>query len=131
MPKARPKLIFGKACSFENPLKAIPEAIGRGSNLGNAESKDPDFALKYRKLRRLYRRRPKNGRRICVDEFGPLNLQPHHGKCLAKEAMCNDIGLPFADPVALGIFWLPTIWKRENCSANSKNGNDGLNSFRS
>ena len=49
------------------------------------ESKDPDFALKYRKLRRLYRRRPKNGHRICVDEFGPLNLQPHHGKCLAKD----------------------------------------------
>ena len=36
-------------------------------------------------MRRLYRRRPKNGRRICVDEFGPLNLQPHHGKCLARD----------------------------------------------
>jgi transposase len=48
------------------------------------ESTDPQFATKYRKLRRLYGRRPKNGRRICVDEFGPLNLQPHHGKCLAK-----------------------------------------------
>lgn len=48
------------------------------------ESTDPQFATKYRKLRRLYGRRPKGGRRICVDEFGPLNLQPHHGKCLAK-----------------------------------------------
>lgn len=49
------------------------------------QSNDPEFATKYRKLKRLYRRRPKNGRRICVDEFGPLNLQPHHGKCLAKD----------------------------------------------
>jgi transposase len=30
----------------------------------------------------LYRRRPEGGRRICVDEFGPLNLQPRHGACL-------------------------------------------------
>lgn len=49
------------------------------------ESSDPGFARKYRKLRRLYSCRPKNGRRICVDEFGPLNLQPHHGKCLARD----------------------------------------------
>jgi len=49
------------------------------------ESNDPDFAKKYRRLRRLYRGCPKHGRRICVDEFGPLNLQPHHGKCLAQD----------------------------------------------
>jgi transposase len=46
------------------------------------ESHDPDFAAKYRAVRRLYRRRPANGRRLCVDEFGPLNLQPRHGTCL-------------------------------------------------
>src|SRR5262249_25039940 len=45
------------------------------------ESTDPDFVRKYRALRRLYRRRPKGGRRICVDEFGPLNLLPRHGAC--------------------------------------------------
>jgi transposase len=47
------------------------------------ESSDPQFAPKYRRIRRLYRRRPKGGRRICVDEFGPLNLLPRHGRCLA------------------------------------------------
>jgi transposase len=46
------------------------------------ESNDPDFVPKFRAIRRLYRRRPGNGRRICVDEFGPLNLQPRHGRCL-------------------------------------------------
>lgn len=49
------------------------------------ESQDPDFASKYRRIRHLYGRRPRNGRRICVDEFGPLNLQPRKGKCLAKK----------------------------------------------
>jgi transposase len=46
------------------------------------ESKDPDFVGKHRRIRRLYRRRPKGGRRICVDEFGPLNLLPRAGCCL-------------------------------------------------
>ena len=48
------------------------------------ESRDPEFWRKYRRIRRLYQRRPQGGRRICVDEFGPLNLQPRHGRCLAK-----------------------------------------------
>jgi transposase len=48
------------------------------------ESKDPQFAAKYRRLKRLYARRPKGGRRICVDEFGPLNLQPRHGQHHAR-----------------------------------------------
>ena len=45
------------------------------------ESTDPLFARKYRAIRRLYRRQPAQGRRLCIDEFGPLNLQPHHGHC--------------------------------------------------
>ena len=40
------------------------------------ESTDPLFARKYRAIRRLYRRRPQGGRRLCIDEFGPLNLLP-------------------------------------------------------
>jgi transposase len=49
------------------------------------ESDDPDFARKYRAIRRLYRKRPENGRRLCLDEFGPLNLQPRHGHCYARD----------------------------------------------
>jgi transposase len=49
------------------------------------ESTDPDFAAKYRRIRRLYNRRPSGGRRICVDEFGPLNLRPRHGRCFANK----------------------------------------------
>lgn len=47
------------------------------------ESTDPLFWRKYRAIRRLYRHRPNDGRRLCIDEFGPLNLQPHHGHCYA------------------------------------------------
>jgi len=48
-------------------------------------SKDPSFWQKYRRIRRLYGRRPEGGRRICIDEFGPLNLQPRGGHCFAKK----------------------------------------------
>jgi transposase len=48
------------------------------------DSEDPEFWPKYRRLRRLYGKRRKDGRRICIDEFGPLNLQPHHGKHYAR-----------------------------------------------
>jgi len=49
------------------------------------ESTDPLFLAKYRAIRRLYQKRPANGRRLSIDEFGPLNLQPRHGGCLACE----------------------------------------------
>lgn len=53
------------------------------------ESDDPQFWPKYRRIRRLYGKRPKGGRRICVDEFGPLNLQPRHGKHYARIGRVN------------------------------------------
>lgn len=49
------------------------------------ESTDPLFWRKYQAIRRLYGHRPANGRRLCVDEFGPLNLQPRHGHCYARD----------------------------------------------
>ena len=48
------------------------------------DSQDPAFWPKYRRLRRLYRKCPKGGRRLCIDEFGPLNLQPRHGMHYAR-----------------------------------------------
>jgi transposase len=48
------------------------------------DSTDPLFWSKYRKLRRLYARRPPGGRRLSIDEFGPLNLLPRHGKHYAR-----------------------------------------------
>ena len=48
------------------------------------DSSDPEFWAKYRRLRRLYARRPEGGRRLSVDEFGPLNLLPRHGRHYAR-----------------------------------------------
>lgn len=48
------------------------------------ESNDPEFWPKYRRIRRLYGHRPEGGRRLCIDEFGPLNLQPRHGMHYAR-----------------------------------------------
>jgi len=47
-------------------------------------STDPEFWLKYRRIKRLYAKRPRDGRRISIDEFGPLNLLPRHGRHYAK-----------------------------------------------
>jgi transposase len=43
-------------------------------------STDPDFLAKMHRVLALYDNPPCDGRVICVDEFGPLNLQPRKGK---------------------------------------------------
>ncbi|MFF3878243.1 IS630 family transposase [Streptomyces sp. NPDC001978] len=43
-------------------------------------STDPDFITKMHRVLALYDDPPSDGRVICVDEFGPLNLMPRKGK---------------------------------------------------
>jgi transposase len=43
-------------------------------------STDPDFLAKMPRVLELYDTPPADGRVVYVDEFGPLNLQPHKGK---------------------------------------------------
>lgn len=43
-------------------------------------STDPDFTAKLTRMLDLYDHPPADGRVICLDEFGPLNLQPRPGK---------------------------------------------------
>ena len=43
-------------------------------------SNDPDFTTKMRCILDLYDHPPTGGRVLCLDEFGPLNLQPRPGK---------------------------------------------------
>lgn len=42
-------------------------------------STDPDFEAKKRRVLDLYDHPPADGRVLCLDEFGPLNLQPRGG----------------------------------------------------
>lgn len=44
-------------------------------------STDPDFVTKMQAILDLYDHPPTDGRVVCVDEFGPLNLQPRTGRC--------------------------------------------------
>lgn len=62
------------------------------------ESTDPLFWRKYQAIRRLYRHRPANGRRLCVDEFGPLNLQPRHGQCYARDGRVQRLRATYKRP---------------------------------
>lgn len=43
-------------------------------------STDPEFISKMHRILDLYDHPPADGRVICVDEFGPLNLMPRTGK---------------------------------------------------
>lgn len=43
-------------------------------------SNDPDFLAKMNRILALYDTPPADGRVVCVDEFGPLNLLPRAGK---------------------------------------------------
>jgi hypothetical protein len=43
-------------------------------------SSDPEFTAKKDRILELYDHPPADGRVICVDEFGPLNLMPRPGK---------------------------------------------------
>ncbi|MFQ6269417.1 IS630 family transposase [Kutzneria viridogrisea] len=43
-------------------------------------STDPEFIVKMHRILGLYDQPPDDGRVVCVDEFGPLNLQPRKGK---------------------------------------------------
>lgn len=43
-------------------------------------STDPDFITKTQAILDLYDQPPTDGRVVCADEFGPLNLQPRKGK---------------------------------------------------
>lgn len=43
-------------------------------------SPDPEFTAKMTRVLDLYDHPPDDGRVVCADEFGPLNLQPRHGR---------------------------------------------------
>lgn len=59
------------------------------------DSTDPDFWPKYRRIRRLYGHRPQGGRRISIDEFGPLNLLPRHGMHYARTGHVDRLGATY------------------------------------
>ncbi|MGQ9591342.1 MAG: IS630 family transposase [Planctomycetota bacterium] len=49
------------------------------------ESHDPLVEVKRRRILRLYRHPPPDGRVASLDELGPLNIQPVPGSCYARK----------------------------------------------
>lgn len=61
-------------------------------------SPDPDFAEKKDRILALYDAPPTGGRVICVDEFGPLNLQPRHGRGWGRKGKPRRIRATYTRP---------------------------------
>ena len=66
----------GRLCGRSLKTKA---SRGRATRTWKA-GKDPEFTAKMDRVLDLYDHPPADGRVICVDEFGPLNLQPRAGR---------------------------------------------------
>lgn len=47
------------------------------------QSSDPEFKSKYDRIRALYANCPKRSAVVCIDEFGPLECRPYHGRTWA------------------------------------------------
>ncbi len=65
-------------------------------------SSDPDFTGKMRRVLDLYDHPPANGRVVCVDEFGPLKLQPRAGRAWRPARHRPDYGRPTDAPKGRG-----------------------------
>jgi len=63
-------------------IRQILHAAGISWQAGKTwkASTDPDFIAKMRRVLDLYDHPPADGRVICADEFGPLNLPPRPGR---------------------------------------------------
>ena len=67
---SNPQMAAGSAGVIPRPVRTRP---------------NPDFCSKYSRIRRLYKGGcAAGGRRLSIEEFGPLNLLPCHGRHYAR-----------------------------------------------
>ena len=84
LPKLRSRLRRQPGLESIRPFHDTPAPSARGLWLPHdgqtwCESQDPDFRSKKNKIVRLYRRPPRDGIVVCVDEMGPLATIPRGG----------------------------------------------------
>ncbi len=111
-------------------------------------STDPDYAVKKARVEHLYAIAdreviPDNGEPeviFCVDEFGPLNLQPHPGRQWAAVSGKNkEPGraprprrrATYTVPPGCGTCSPPMSWARTSCSGTSSHARTGPGSLSS
>lgn len=89
-------------------------------------STDPNFIVKKDRILSVYDRPPPDGRVICVDEFGPLNLQPRPGRgWYPAGAPKSGCGRPTPVPLASGTCSRHWTWLLARCSTGSGTANVG------
>jgi transposase len=96
------------------------------------QSSDPDFEAKKNRILHLYGLMDGTDDIldgdpevvICVDEFGPLNLQPHPGRQWATRGgggrdLAAGGGPPTPAPMGSGTCWPPTTFPATGCTGTS------------
>nr|WP_232383453.1 hypothetical protein [Actinomadura violacea] len=91
-------------------------------------SNDPDFIAKMRAVLTLYDRPPQGGRVICVDEIGPLNLQPRTGKAWRPTRSPRRLRATYTATMASATCLAPSAWPRASSTTASAAGNAGRSS---
>jgi transposase len=98
------------------------------------ESTDPEFQRKLRRIRRLYARKPDDGIRLCVDEFGPLNVLPRKGKHYGETGHVDRVRATYKRTQGVRYFWGVYDLKRDTLRGgftSEKNGETFLMFLRS
>src|SRR3954447_18476229 len=99
-------------------------------------SRDPDFAAKKARILELYDQAaagglPDGGRVVCVDEFGPLNLQPARAGAGSRAGDRSGSGPRTPAPAGSGTCSRRWTWPRGRCSTGSGTASAGRSSSRS
>jgi hypothetical protein len=84
-------------------------------------SRDPEFSAKMARILDLYDRSaagqiPDGGRVICIDEFGPLNLQPRPGRGWSPAGDRPGSGRPTTATAGCGTCSQRWTWPQGSCS---------------
>ncbi|WP_233160113.1 IS630 family transposase [Pseudonocardia sp. MH-G8] len=99
-------------------------------------SKDPQFAEKMARILELYDRSAagqltEGARVVCVDEFGPLNLQPRPGRAGSPAAVRHGCGRPTTATAVSGTCSPGSISPPVSCSTGCGIASAGRSSSRS
>lgn len=90
---------------------------------------DPEFSAKMSRVLDLYDHQPTSGRVVCVDEFGPLTLQPRAGRGWFPRRSPKRLPATGA-PRACGTCSALWIYRPASSTIGSGIGSDGRSSCR-
>ncbi|GAA4633089.1 hypothetical protein GCM10023196_069230 [Actinoallomurus vinaceus] len=89
---------------------------------------DPDFITKMHRVLELYDTPPDDGRVVCADEFGPLNLQPRPGHAWRPAGHTARLRATYNRRGGVRTCSPPSIWPAGRWSTGSGHANDSVSS---